>query len=466
MFTRRRPESGELDRLLALSESHFADVKSFEIKPGSLQESFVAFANADGGDLYVGVEDKKVPGQRLRGFKTEEDANGLVHTLLTETTPAVEGVKLEFIESDHGLIAHFSIPKSPKVHYTSSGDCYIRVSASKKKIKGERVTQLGYSKGSFAFERQPVSTVTIQDLIGGRHLARYQERVESSAAPETFLRRNRLLSTGQANTECVTVAACLLFDNEPQATLDGRCAVKVYRLQTSSDEYKREQLQGHPKTINGTVEEQIAGALEEIKRLLNEKTFIDRGKSVKMKYPSEAISEIVVNAVIHRDYSLSDDIHIKIYDNRVEIISPGKLPGYISTENIYEERFSRNPNLVRMLHNLPNPVNHDIGEGLDTARNELRKAGLVPPVIEELNNAVRITIRHQRLATIQEAIEEFFRSNPESVISNSDVREITGEDDINKIQKTFKRLRTSGYIEPVDPKASRFSFKYKLKAKP
>ena len=88
-----------------------------------------------------------------------------------------------------------------------------------------------------------------------------------------------------------------------------------------------------------------------------------------MKYPSDAISEVVVNAVIHRDYSLSDDIHIKVFDNRVEVISPGKLPGYITLDNIYEERFSRNPNLVRMLHNLPDPVNHDIGEGLDTARN-------------------------------------------------------------------------------------------------
>ncbi|WP_228509283.1 hypothetical protein [Xanthomonas phaseoli] len=54
------------------------------------------------------------------------------------------------------------------------------------------------------------------------------------------------------------------------------------------------------------------------------------------------------------------------------------MPGYMTVENLYEERFSRNPNVVRMLHNLPNPVNHDIGEGLDTAKNELKRAGLVP----------------------------------------------------------------------------------------
>ena len=69
-------------------------------------------------------------------------------------------------------------------------------------------------------------------------------------------------------------------------------------------------------------------------------------------------------------YSLNDDIHVKIYDNRIEVISPGKLPRYMTVGNIYDERFSRNPNLVRLLQNLPDPVNHDIGEGLDTARNE------------------------------------------------------------------------------------------------
>ena len=95
---------------------------------------------------------------------------------------------------------------------------------------------------------------------------------------------------------------------------------------------------------------------------------------IRLQYPSEALKEILVNAVIHRDYSLNDDIHVRVFDNRVEVQSPGKLPGYMSLDNLYDERFSRNPNIVRMLHNLPNPVNHDIGEGMDTAKNELKKA--------------------------------------------------------------------------------------------
>ncbi|MCZ4092633.1 ATP-binding protein [Sinorhizobium psoraleae] len=122
----------------------------------------------------------------------------------------------------------------------------------------------------------------------------------------------------------------------------------------------------------------------------------DGGKLVKLQYPSEALKEILVNAVIHRDYSLNDDIHVRIFDNRIEVQSPGKLPGYMKIENLYEERFSRNPNVVRMLHNLPNPVNHDIGEGLDTAKNELKKAGLVDPIFQEKENAFLVIVKHQK----------------------------------------------------------------------
>lgn len=139
-------DQDEMIALLKLNEDHFNDVKSKRINPAKLQETFVAFANFDGGDLYIGIEDKSESGERIIGFEEQEDANAIISTLLEETKPAVENLLVEYLEvDDKGLILHFGIPKSPKVHYTASGDCYIRVNAAKRKIKGERVTQLGYS---------------------------------------------------------------------------------------------------------------------------------------------------------------------------------------------------------------------------------------------------------------------------------------------------------------------------------
>ena len=122
--------------------------------------------------------------------------------------------------------------------------------------------------------------------------------------------------------------------------------------------------------------------------------------------------------------------------------------------------FSRNPNIVRMLHNLPNPVNHDIGEGLDTARNELKKAGLIPPEFEEAENAFVVTVRHQRIASVEDVILQHIADNPDAVLTNKLVRQLSGEDDMQKVKKALQRLRSEGVIQPVDESAHAFAFSY------
>jgi ATP-dependent DNA helicase RecG len=456
----RTIDQDEVNSLLALNEDHFNDVKSNRINPAKLQETFVAFANSDGGDLYIGIEDKSETGERIIGFGEQEDANGVISTLLEETTPAVENVLIEFIEVEcKGLILHFGIPKSPKVHYTAAGHCYIRVNASKRKIKGERITQLGYSKGAEPYERRALDDVDIEDIVEGDLLPSYMERVGTHLDPKTFLRKQRLLSK-KGGERMPNVGSVLLFDDEPQATLETRCAVKVYRLRTTEAEYKREQLEEMPVTINGDVENVIERTINQVAKYIDGASFQDAGKIVKLNYPSEALKEILVNAVIHRDYSLNDDIHVRIFDNRVEVQSPGKLPGYMSIYNLYDERFSRNPNVVRMLHNLPNPVNHDIGEGLDTAKNELKKAGLVDPFFEEKENAFLVTIKHQKLASVEDVILQYFQENPGSSISNKLVRQLSGEDDMQKVKLALQKLRTNGVIKLADANVSVFKYRY------
>lgn len=450
----------EVAALLKFNEDHFNDIKSKRIKPAKLQETFVAFANADGGDLYIGIEDKSESGERIIGFTEQEEANSITSTLLEDTEPAVENVDVEFLETeDKGLILHFIIPKSPKVHYTTSGDCFIRINAEKRKIKGERITQLGYSKGAEPYERRPIEEIEIDDIVDSPHLISYMQRIETNLDPDKFIQKQRL-STKKKDERFPNVGCILLFDEDPQATLQTRCAVKVYRLRTTEKEYKREQLEEMPVTINGTVEEVIDKTIQKVSNYIEGASFKDGGKRVKLSYPSKALKEILVNAVIHRDFSLNDDIHVRVFDNRVEVQSPGKLPGYMNIENLYDDRFSRNPNIVRMLHNLPNPINHDIGEGLDTAMNELKKAGLVAPIFKELANAFLVTVRHQKIASIEDVVITHLQDNPNSVLTNKLVRQLSGEDDMQKVKKALQRLRAEGVIKPQDENASAFDFKY------
>jgi len=451
---------GEIVNLLDLDEDHFNDIKSKRIAPAKLQETLVAFANSDGGDLYVGIEDKSAQGERIVGFAEPEEANAIISTLLEGTVPAVENLGWDFLDTkDRGLILHFSIPKSPKVHYTAGGDCFIRVNAQKLKIKGEKVTQLGYSKGAELYEKKAVEDLDVDDVAESERLASYMGRVNSALEPKAFLRKQRLL-TKKDGESFPNVGCVLLFDDNPQATLQTRCAVKVYRLRTTEAEYKREHLAEMPVTVNGSVEEVIAGTIKKVAEYIDGASFMDGQKVVKLSYPAEALKEILVNAVLHRDYSLNDDVHVRIFDNRIEIKSPGRLPGYMTVENIYDDRFSRNPNLVRMLHNLPDPVNHDIGEGLDTAYNELKKAGLVPPAFEEVGNSFVVTVRHQKIASVIEVIEKYFEENPGGVINNKLIRQLSGEDDMQKVKKALQTLRKNGKIKVVDESANAFNVTY------
>lgn len=457
----------EEKKLKDLNEDHFNDVKSKRITPAKLQETFVAFANSDGGDLYIGIEDQSESGERIIGFNNQEEANALISTLLEETTPSVENVQVEFLQTaKKGMILHFSIPKSPKVHYTAAGDCFIRVNANKRKIKGQRITELGYSKGAEPYEKKIAEDAELEDFVTSEALKSYMVRVETQQNPEVFLRKQHLL-TKKGTERLPNVGCVLLFDNDAQATLNTRSAVKVYRLRTTEKDYKREQLAEMPVTISGTVEDIIQKTIKQVRKYIDGASFQDGDKLVKLQYPSEALKEILVNAVIHRDYSLNDDIHVKIFDNRIEIQSPGKLPGYMTVDNLYTERFSRNPNLVRMLHNLPNPVNHDIGEGLDTAKNELKRAGLVDPTFEETNNAFIVTIKHKKIASIEDVILKYFDDNPGAVITNKLVRQLSGEDDMQKVKKALQKLRTMGKIDlqksAKKGRISAFDYRYIMK---
>ncbi|HDU5649768.1 TPA: putative DNA binding domain-containing protein [Klebsiella aerogenes] len=450
----------ELRVLLNTVEDHFNDFKSKQIAPNKLQETFVAFANADGGNIYIGIEDAASDRERLSGFNEPEEANAIIATLLENTNPAVENVEIEYLKTPKdGLILHIDIPKSPKVHYTASGDCFIRTNAQKVKIKGDRITQLSYSKGAEPYEKKAVDIVEVQDIIDSDYYIDYRRRIGTSQSPEGFLKKQRLL-TKKDDAFVPNVGCVLLFDEEPQGSLDTRCAVKVYRLRTTETEYKREQLQEDPVTIEGPLEIVILRTIDKVKEYVDGASFKDGDNLVKLVYPAEALKEILVNAVIHRDYSQKDDVHVKVYDNRIEVQSPGRLPGYMTINNLYEERFSRNPNLVRLLHKLPNPVNHDIGEGLDTAKNELRKAGLVAPVFEERGNNFVVIIKHQTIASIEDVIIEYFKNNPTGQLTNKLVRQLSGEDDLQKVKKALQKLRDEGIIRPLDPNANAFRFKY------
>jgi len=288
--------------------------KAKDIAPSKLQETFVAFANTDGGELYIGIEDSKYSGDRLRGFGNIEEANDILEVLLEQTQPSVENIEVEFLKYKNVFILHISIPKSPKVHFTTKNKCVVRLNANNKEIKGERILALGYAKGTYHYEKQLVTHVDVQEIINSPYLAEYMERIQTKLSPFDFLKKQRLIEE-RDGVYYPNVCCILLFDEEPQATLDTRCSIKLYRMYTSGDEYDRKYLSSMPKTIVGNLERMVIDTINSIDEMLSDTLYRANGDLRRQQYPTTAIKEIIVNAIIHRDYSLNDDIHIIIYDN-------------------------------------------------------------------------------------------------------------------------------------------------------
>jgi ATP-dependent DNA helicase RecG len=242
------------------------------------------------------------------------------------------------------------------------------------RLEGQAITDLQLSKGAKSFEDQTLESYRLGDLTGERELRFFLDTVTPRTDAGVFATRERLVDR---ETEAATVAAAVLFAASPSAVVPRKCAVKIARYETRDKEPRREHLSGTPLTIEGPARVQIEETLEAVKAMIEALTIIEPdGTMAPARYPPEALKEVVVNAVIHRDYNISDDILVSVFDNRVEVRSPGKLPGHMTLANLLSERFARNPRIVRLLNKYPDAPNKDIGEGLNTTFAKMREARL------------------------------------------------------------------------------------------
>ena len=258
-----------------------------------------------------------------------------------------------------------------------------------------------------------------------------------------------------------TVAGILLFADTPQAALPKRSAIKIFRYSTADEGLERAQLSFTPETVEGSLYDLITEAVDRTRKIIEAiKRLTDKGFEV-VSYPEETLHEIITNAVLHRDYSHPTDIQIRIYDDRIEVESPGRLPGHVTSSNILEEQFARNPKMVRLINKFPNPPNKDVGEGLNTAFAAMRKIRLQEPEIRESNTSVIVYIRHTRLASPAEIVSEYLKEH--STITNQIGREITGLRRDVQMKDTFVAMRKAGLIEQVSGKRGRATSWRKVK---
>jgi ATP-dependent DNA helicase RecG len=304
---------------------------------------------------------------------------------------------------------------------------------------------LKFDKGIASFEDTSVN-VDADVITNSETAIEFILNVVPSAEPEDWLKKQNLITKENK----LVAAGVLLFVDEPQASLPKRSAIKIYRYTTKADEGRRDQLAFDPITIEGSLYDQINEAVARTKALIEDiKTLTPEGLE-PVAYPHETLHEIITNAVLHRDYSIASDIHVRIFDNRIEVESPGRLPGHITTDNYLREQFSRNPKLVQLINKFPNPPNKDIGEGLNTAFEAMRKLRLKEPEILESDHSVVVYIRHTPLASPQDMVMDYLKDREE--ITNRIACELTGIASENVMKDVFLSLNKRDLLERVPDK--------------
>ncbi|MFN2302842.1 MAG: ATP-binding protein, partial [Anaerolineales bacterium] len=393
----------EKQRILELEEGHFCELKSIDIKPSKLTKTISAFSNAEGGELFIGIDEHRSTKIRIwRGFESPESAHGFIQAF-EKFFPLGEDYSYDFLKpiTGHGLVLKVEIKKTKDIKHASDEKVYVRRGAQNLSLDNDGIARLKPDKGESSYETETIN-ITPDVITNSSIVKMFISSVIPYTEPEPWLKKQQVLLS-----EKPTVAGIVLFADEPQAIIPKKCGIKLYRYKSSAEEGTRESMAFDPISIEGCAYDLIKEAVNQTTKII-EKIRVRTSSGLEFaKYPGIAIHEIITNAVIHRDYSIADDIHIRVFDNRVEVISPGTLPGHITPENILDERFARNGVIVRLINKFPNPPNKDVGEGLNTAFRAMREIKLKDPIIETKGSSVVVTLKHESLASPEEIILEY-----------------------------------------------------------
>lgn len=446
-YSKKTISQEEIDNLLLVQEDWLIDKKGKDIKPAKLSKTVSAFANTNGGDIYLGIshaEDKTV--YFWDGFDSEESMNQHI-AVITDMFDSYEDYSMEIYQSqtDGTFILHIVIHKTPKIVYASDGIAYVRHGVQNSPCNtADKLTRLNLDKGLFSFEDEYTQS-NLDDLKNSEVLLTFLSKVAPTTTAYDWLRRQKVMNSNAH----ISVAGVLLYDECPQATLPKQSAIKILRYHTEEAEGTRDTLDdGFPLTIEGDIYTLIHDAVQKTKDIVEEPGVVGK-KDVEVKeYPEITLHEIITNAVLHRDYSIKKDIQIRIFTNRIEIESPGKLPGHITLENILQEQCARNPKIVRLIAKFPSPPNKDVGEGLNSAFKAMEQMQLTAPKIVETESSVIVIIKHERLADAETVVWEYLLTH--NKINNETARQLTGITDANKMKRVFYRLRDQGKIQIVE----------------
>jgi ATP-dependent DNA helicase RecG len=323
----------ELLDLIQMGESSKVQFKLRVDNANSVGAEMVAFSNTKGGLLIVGVEDKT---GEINGLSFEElqSTNELLANSASNNVKApiyiyTETVK---IEEQNVIVAHIAEGTS-KPHMDNNGIIWVKNGSDKRKvIAKEEIARLLQSSGNLFADETLVNGTTVNDIDEDFFKEFVVSKTKKTIEELGQSTSSVLSNLGMIKEGKLSLGGLVLFGKNPQQfrpTFTVQC-VSFVGNDISSTEYRDKE-----EPFTGNLKELYEKTLSFITRNLKKKQIKEGFNSQsELEIPIQTIEELLVNALIHRDYFILSSIKVFIFDNRIEIISPGRLPNTLTIDNI------------------------------------------------------------------------------------------------------------------------------------
>jgi ATP-dependent DNA helicase RecG len=381
----------DLDALLTTRETQWFERKGQRISAAQLAECMIGFANADGGRLVVGLH-----GGRVEGIDTAPPSrlNDWLQAGRDFAEPPVRSAArpLDCL-NQHGQpdrVLIIDVEASESVHRTPGGKCFLRVGDETRELGPTEARELAFDKHEAQYDSSPVPDCTLDDLNRPR-IEAYARQMGSTDVG--VLMRSRGIYRDRGGRPGVTQAGRLVFGLDTPIW----SYVRFLRYDGSVAETGTRSNLAEDIRLEGTIPDLI----ERTQALLRQQVgtvirLLPSGRFGRVAaLPEFAWLEAVVNALIHRSYSLQGDgVHIRQFSDRLEVQSPGRLPGLVRVQEIQNARFSRNPHIARILAEMTDYV-RELNEGVRRMFREMQEMNLRPPAYRVTDSHVTVTLYKQ-----------------------------------------------------------------------
>jgi ATP-dependent DNA helicase RecG len=345
-----------------------------------LTETLSAFANSKGGAVYLGVDDKG----RVAGIEVgTESTSRWLNQIKTSTAPSLLP-EIEIISANGKDVAVFAMPEYPIKPVACKGRYFKRAGNSNHQMNVSEVADMHLHTFNTSWDAYPDQLHTLEG-ISLKKVARVLKNVNRhrerplSLNPREFLDKNELV-----RKDAVTHAAFLLF-------MKGESALSTIEL----GRFQTETIIKDSARLKTDLFAEVDGVMEFIKKHINKNIIItgEPQHEERWEYPIEALREVVLNAIIHRDYTQSADTVIKVFEDKIEFYNPGGLPPGLTVQKLLAGNYVSKPRNKKIAEVFKDAgLIEKYGSGIKRILYAFKAAGARKPEIIEIGEGIRVTV--------------------------------------------------------------------------